>query len=199
MGGSIARRIARTRVSLGLVFLSPKYFPHAAQILEIFQVHAQIPLLVGCTGKFLIAGDSEIEENVGLSLALYSLPGAELKAVHFTQEQVERAADDPDFWPKFTGVGVNQTNGWLVFADPFHIDSESWLRTWGDAYPHLPVLGGLASGEISEQLTQVYLDGRVFEEGGVAISVGGDVRLASVISQGCHTHRRAVDAHPRGE
>ena len=35
------------------------------------------------------------------------------------------------------------------------------------------------------QLTQVYLDGEVFEDGGVAISVGGDVTLAGVISQGC--------------
>jgi len=36
-----------------------------------------------------------------------------------------------------------------------------------------------------EQCTQVYLNGEVFEEGGVAISVSGDVKLVSVISQGC--------------
>ena len=57
--------------------------------------------------------------------------------------------------------------------------------TWNEAYAPLPVLGGLASGDPSEQRTQVYLNGEVFEEGGVAISVGGDVRLAGVISQGC--------------
>ncbi|MEY2466514.1 MAG: hypothetical protein QOD03_1035, partial [Verrucomicrobiota bacterium] len=49
----------------------------------------------------------------------------------------------------------------------------------------LPVLGGLASGEPAEQRTQLYLNGEVFEEGGVAISIGGDVKLAGVISQGC--------------
>src|SRR5207249_5704328 len=31
----------------------------------------------------------------------------------------------------------------------------------------------------------VYLNGDVFEEGGVAISVGGEVKLAGMISQGC--------------
>ncbi len=36
-----------------------------------------------------------------------------------------------------------------------------------------------------EPLTQIYLDGEVFEDGGVAIAVGGDVALAGVISQGC--------------
>jgi small ligand-binding sensory domain FIST len=34
-------------------------------------------------------------------------------------------------------------------------------------------------------VTQVYLNGEVFEEGGVAISVGGGVRLVGVTSQGC--------------
>jgi small ligand-binding sensory domain FIST len=46
-------------------------------------------------------------------------------------------------------------------------------------------MGGLASGDFTDQRTQVYLNGDAFEEGGVAISVGGEVKLASVISQGC--------------
>ena len=45
--------------------------------------------------------------------------------------------------------------------------------------------GGLASGDFTEQRTQVYLNGEVFEEGGVAISVGGRVKLRAVTSQGC--------------
>jgi len=177
-------RFAAPRVSLGLVFIAPKLFPHAAQILEILQVHAKIPLLAGCSGKSLIAGDRELEDDSGLALALYALPGAELKAVRFTQEQLE-AIETPADWHEQTGVAPAQTNGWLVFADPFHLDGESWLQSWSAAYPGTPVLGGLASGEFSEQLTQVYLNGEVFEEGGVAIAVGGAVALASVISQGC--------------
>ena len=47
------------------------------------------------------------------------------------------------------------------------------------------MLGGLASGDFTEQLTQVYLNGEVYEEGGVAISVGGEVGLMGVTSQGC--------------
>jgi len=172
------------KVSLGLVFMSPKYFPNAKQILEILQVHAQIPLLVGCSSQSLIVGEQEVEQNAGLTLALYAMPSAEVKAVHFTQEQVEEA-NGPGYWRLETGIEPNQTNGWLVFIDPFHLDSETWLRTWNEAYAPLPVMGGLASGDYSEQLTQVYLNSDVFEEGGVAISIGGDVKLAGVTSQGC--------------
>ena len=181
---SLRRQLAAPQVSLGLVFMSPRFFPRAKQVLEILRVHARIPLLAGCSSSSLIVGEQEVEENAGLSLGLYALPGAELKAFHFTQQQVEEASG-PGYWPLETGLEPAQTNGWLVFIDPFHLDSETWLKTWNEAYAPLPVLGGLASGDFDEQLTQVYLNGEVFEEGGVAISCGGGVKLAGVTSQGC--------------
>lgn len=177
-------QLAASPVSLGLVFMTPRFFPHAKQVLEILQVHARIPLLLGCSSGGLIAGDEEIEENAGVALALYSLPGASLKGFHFTQEQVEEASG-PGYWHMETGVNSEDTTGWLAFVDPYNIDSEGWLRSWSEAYAPAPILGGLASGDFNDRVTQVYLNGDVFEEGGVALSVGGDVRLASVLSQGC--------------
>jgi small ligand-binding sensory domain FIST len=172
------------QVSLGLVFMSPRYFPRARQVLEILRVHARIPLLAGCSSPSLIVGEQEVEQDAGLSLGLYALPAAELNALHFTQEQVEEA-NGPGYWHLETGLEPARTNGWLAFIDPFHLDSETWLNTWNEAYAPVPVLGGLASGDSEDQLTQVYLNGDVFEEGGVAISFGGGVKLAGVTSQGC--------------
>jgi small ligand-binding sensory domain FIST len=177
-------RLRAERVSLGLVFMSPKFFPHAQQVLEILRVHAQIPLLAGCSSNGLIAGAEEIENAGGLVLCLYSLPGATLKLVRFTQVQTE-AAEDKNYWVSETGLSPDQVNGWLTFIDPFHMDAEAWLRTWNKSYPSLPVYGGLASGNFPEPLTQVYLDGEVFEDGGVALAVGGEVTLSGVVAQGC--------------
>lgn len=171
-------------VSLGLVFMSPKFFPHAQATLEILRVHARIPLLVGCSSASLVAGPREFEEATGIVLALYSLPGAVLKGFRFNQQQVEDA-ESASYWPVESGVEAKNSNGWLAFIDPFHLDAESWIRSWNAAYAPLPTFGGLASGIYSEQSTQVYLNGEVFEDGGVAISVGGDVKLSGVISQGC--------------
>ncbi len=177
-------QLTAPRVSLGLVFMSPRFFPRARQVLEILRVHAQIPVLAGCSSNSLIAGGMEVEEGAGLALALYELPGAELMASHFTQTELERARE-PGYWPEHTGVKPGQTNGWLVFADPFHLDSEAWLKSWHEDYAPLPVVGGLASGDPAVDQTQVYLDGEVFEEGGVALSIGGQIKLAGVVSQGC--------------
>src|ERR1044071_2314531 len=110
-------QLSAPAVSLGLVFMTPKFFSHAGQVLEILRVHAQIPLLAGCSSSSLIVGEQEVEENAGLVLALYALPGAELRGFHFTQEQVEEA-NGPGYWPLETGVAPEQTNGWLTFADP---------------------------------------------------------------------------------
>jgi small ligand-binding sensory domain FIST len=171
-------------VSLGLVFTTPQFFPHAETLLEILRVHGRIPVLTGCSSQSLIVGGQEVEEAAGLTLGLYSLPGAEFEACHFTQRQVEEA-NGPGYWHLETNVDAEQTRGWLTFLDPFHMDLEGWLRSWNEAYAPAPVVGGLASGELQAQQTQVYLNGEVFEEGGVAVSVSGAVKLVGVISQGC--------------
>jgi small ligand-binding sensory domain FIST len=177
-------QLAGKPVSLGLVFMSPKFFPNAQATLEILRVHARIPLLAGCSSASLVAGSKEIENATGIVLALYSLPGAELKGFRFTQTQVEEAGGE-NYWPTESGVAPGKSNGWLAFIDPFHLDAESWIGSWNESFAPLPTFGGLASGIFSEQTTQVYLNGEVFEDGGVAISVGGDVKLSGVISQGC--------------
>jgi len=181
---NLRQQLSAPAVSLGLVFMAPRFFPCARQILEILRVHARVPLLVGCSSQSLIVGAFEVEENAGVALGLYWLPEAQLRACHFTERQVQEATQ-AGYWPGHTGIEPSQTNGWLVFIDPFHLDSESWLRSWNEAYAPLPVMGGLASGDSTQQLTQLYLNGDVFEEGGLAISFGGQVTLAGMISQGC--------------
>jgi len=181
---ALRAQLRAPQVSLGLVFMTPRFFPYAKQVLELLRVHARLPLLVGCSSSSLVSGNEELEDNPGLVLALYALPGAKLTGTYFTQAQVEEAAGH-DYWPRITTVKPSQTNGWLTFIDPFHLDSESWLRSWNESYPGSPVYGGLSSGIFADQTTQIYFNGEVYEEGGVTICVGGDVKLAGVISQGC--------------
>jgi small ligand-binding sensory domain FIST len=177
-------RLGDREVSLGLVFMTPKFFADSKDILEILQVHGRVPLLAGCSSTSLVCNGQEIEEGAGISFGLYSFPGAVLSSVHFKQAQLEESTGSA-YWHRENGVEADTTNGWLTFVDPFHLDSERWLQQWNEAYPELPVVGGLASGDFSQQRTQVYLNREVYEEGGVAISIGGAVQLASVISQGC--------------
>ena len=80
-------------------------------------------------------------------------------------------------------IPKTRTAGWLLST------LFIWMRKAGSVpgtpYAPKPVFGGLSSGIYADQITQVYLNGDVLEDGGVAISVGGDVKLSGVISQGC--------------
>ena len=176
--------LAAPKVTLGLLFMTPRYFEHARQILEIVRVHARVPLLAGCSSQSLISGGDEIEKDAGITLGLYHLPGAELKPFHFKQEHVDEA-NGPAYWRHETGLDPGATNGWLAFGDPFSLDCDTWLRCWNEAYAPLPVLGGLASGDFAARQTQLYLNGAVYDEGVIVIGIGGGVKLESVISQGC--------------
>ncbi|HEY3862770.1 MAG TPA: FIST N-terminal domain-containing protein [Verrucomicrobiae bacterium] len=180
----LRRELAAPRVSLGLLFMTPHYFADATRILEALRVSAEIPLLLGCSSTGLITGGREIEGEMGLALSLFSLPGAELHGIHFTQEQIEEA-NGPGYWELETGLTAAQINGWLAFAEPFQTDAEAWLRGWNEAYAPKPIVGGLASGDFTSRSAQLYLNGDVFEDGGVAVAAGGGVELQSLISQGC--------------
>lgn len=180
----IRARLEAPTVSLGVLFMTPEFFPVAAEVLEVIRLHARVPVLVGCSSQSLIVNGEEFENQPGLGLQLLHLPGATLRAVHFDQAAMQEI-DEPAGWHRLTGVTPDSTRGWLIFADPFNIDGEAWLRDWNAAYPGTATVGGLASGIFEEQRTQVYLNGEVYEEGIVAVSVSGGVRLDCVISQGC--------------
>ncbi len=177
-------RLTAGSPTLGLVFMAPPYFKFAREALEIIRLHARTPLLAGCSSHALVVNRHEIEREGGLALALYHLPGAELHGFHFPARDVE---PDPGagYWVRQSGVEPEHTRGWLVFADPFHMRSDQWLRGWNASYSPRPILGGLASGSDGEFSSQIYLNGHVYDEGGVAVSIGGAVSIAGLVAQGC--------------
>jgi small ligand-binding sensory domain FIST len=73
---------------------------------------------------------------------------------------------------------------WLAFADPFTFDSNDMLNLFWDLTPQVPVIGGLASHAM-ERRSYVFLNNEVFDDGAVAVAVGGAYKLRTVVSQGC--------------
>lgn len=178
------QRMRRAPAQLALVFIPPRLFDAAPEILAAVREETGVEHLLGASANSVIAGGEEFEDSLSMSLGLYSLPGATLQTVHFSQRQVEEW-NGGGYWHLESRQTAETVNSWLVFADPFSLDSDRWLRQWNDAFPGIPTLGGLASGDYSERRIQLYQDGRVHSEGGVALAVSGRVRIKGMISQGC--------------
>ncbi|MBV9253579.1 MAG: FIST C-terminal domain-containing protein [Actinobacteria bacterium] len=52
------------------------------------------------------------------------------------------------------------------------------------AYPGVTIVGGLASGRSTDRATWVFLDDTVYDHGAVAVALGGNVMVRTVVSQG---------------
>ncbi len=178
------RRRLNGPVSLGLLFVTPAWSGRVSGLLEILQLHAHIPVLVGCTTSAVIAGAHEYEGRGGFALGLYHLPGAEIRALRVCQADVE-AVQEPRQWESRTGIEPDRAHGWLAFLDPLSMDVDAWLRGWNACYGPAPVIGGLAGADFRHEQTLVFLNQEVFEEGGVLVAVGGQVELVARVAQGC--------------
>lgn len=176
----LRRGLGTRPVTLGLLFAAPEYFERAEALLELLRVHAQIPLLAGCSSPGLVAGGREHEDGRGLVLALYSLPGATVRA--HVIERVE-IAETLETYP-VPDWDATRMSGCLAFLEPFQTDAEGWLAYWQGYFPDLPVYGGLAAGPAVEARAQVYLNGQVITQGGVVLGFEG-VRLLGMVAQGC--------------
>jgi small ligand-binding sensory domain FIST len=140
-------------------------------------------VLIGCSGAGIIGQGVEAENGASLSLLVMSLPGVRLYPLYVNQETLESLSSPAD-WQRLVGGEPDAVNGWFTFADPYRLDCESFVDGLAAAYPDLPIIGGLASGDPRSQRTHVFLNGSVYEEGAVAVGVGGDYSVLAVVSQG---------------
>src|SRR5438309_11748029 len=87
--GEIPLLFGEHEVHLALLFASAEYRPEFPDLVARARQLTSARLLVGCSGQGVIGAGKEIEGEPALALLAFSLPGAELTAVHLTQEDLE--------------------------------------------------------------------------------------------------------------
>ncbi len=167
-----------------LVFASPAYGEHFGPMLEAARARTRTRILIGCSASGFLAGPDESEDAAGLALMALWLPGATLVPLRMHQEHLA-LLDTPDDWPGFDEEMANRVSSWLVFAEPYRFDTQAFLHRLEDRFPGTDIMGGMASGMISERRSCVFFDDQWYDEGAVALGIGGPYRLRPSISQGC--------------
>lgn len=167
-----------------LLFASGAYGAEFGPLVRAARQRTGAGTLIGCSASGFLAGDTEVEDQPGLALMALWLPGANLFPVRLHQEGVD-LLDDPETWREVHQVSIGAVNSWLMFAEPFRIDAHSLVRGLQGVYPEATIMGGLASGMIEDRKSCVFFDDQVYEEGGVALGIGGSCTLEPHVSQGC--------------
>lgn len=161
-----------------LAFVTPGYLPHIEEFCEIVRVDGHVIDLVGSTGLGLTSGGIETEDEEGFSLLSFTSAKAAFHVASFAQRTVEESRSTAA-WRK---DGGEDPEAWIILANPFVFDTETWLAEWNAAYPGIPAVGGLASGTNEGENVGVFYNGRVTDA--LAVAVKG-MKLMPVVSQGC--------------
>jgi small ligand-binding sensory domain FIST len=159
-------------VDLAVLFASPQFIDQYRPILEEVRRRTHAATLVGCSGQAVIGPEREVEDKPALSLIVFSLPGAVVRATHVKQEQMEKQLT-PREWRDVFGLPPDDVNAWLLFADPFSLDPERLLAALSESYPGVPLMGGMASGDLRSTDSFLFLNDAVLVEGAVALAIGG--------------------------
>lgn len=166
-----------------MVFANDAWQEQYPALLRDLRLRTGARTIVGGSASGVLAGRHEYEDVPGLSCLALWMPGVTATPIRLHQESLP-LLDEPETWHGKTGVDPEQLRGILLLADPYRMDSNALLGGLSHCYPDIPMVGGMMSASEHLRQTWVFLDEQVYDEGGVALMLGGPVSLVPVVSQG---------------
>ena len=136
--------------------------------------------MVGCSADGVIGGARGVEGQAAVSVWAAAIPDASLRTFHL------------EVMPADAGMAViglperrDDDQVALLLADPYSFPADGFVTRTNAALAGLPFVGGLAAGVRGPGSTRLWVDGRTVDRGAVGVLIGGDVRVRTVVSQGC--------------
>lgn len=179
-------------IDLAIVFLSPHFAPRYLEFPEILRDFLNHGHLLGCSAGGVIGGGREIEQRPALSLTAAHLPGVTIAPILISAPDLPDADASPRTWIDFVGVPGDPISQFILLADPFSFPITPFLAGMDYAYPRSVKVGGLASGAQGRQQNALFLNTAVSRQGMVGVALQGDIRVETIVAQGCRPVGRPV-------
>jgi len=169
---------------VAIIFLTPNSLLNVKDIVEGISDAVSVRHFLGCTCAGIISTHEEVERQPAASIIFGKLPGVKMTPFYMTQIQLE-SLKNADGWHNFFDVYPNENPVILALPDPFTFDMNLFLKSANGAYPHCPVIGGLASGAMRPQENVLCIDRQYHDQGIVGLMLTGNLVVKTVVSQGC--------------
>jgi small ligand-binding sensory domain FIST len=166
------------KATIAFLFVSPDYEDSLKDIVELVQIHARCPVVVGCSAGGFVGIGREEEEAQGFSMLVLRLPHAEVCTLELPR------ASEGGGWDRAKRWNQDGCTGWIVLGNPVPVD-ENWMTGWNDVIGNTPTYGGLASGSFRAEELFIFNGKSVSREAAIAIGFRGGVKLSGIVSQGC--------------
>ena len=167
------------------VFVSAHHAARFEELSHLLLREFESSYLFGCCAAGVIGGGQEIEDRPCLSLTGASLPGVRMKGVHLDAAQVPPVYAEPHVWEDAMHLTANQQPSFLILADPFSFETETFVKGLDRVYPSSPKVGGLASGARQVGGSALYLGNEIHRSGAIALALTGNVQIDPIVAQGC--------------
>ena len=139
-------------------------------------------------------GDAAGPGHTSVAVWAAKLPGTRVRPFRLHSHRVTRPFEgmqDPGPGPNGGMAVGGLPEPWpdervaLLFADPYSFPVDGFLARCNTLLPDLPFVGGLAPGPAGYGSARLLLGGQAHATGAVGVLLGGDVRAAIAVSQGC--------------
>jgi small ligand-binding sensory domain FIST len=177
--------LGRKEPDLVIAFVSNEHSAHFEALPELIKREFDAAVLFGCCARGVIGGGREIEDHASFSLTGASLPGVKLKATHFDAAQIPPVYADARVWEDTLRLTANQQPSFLVLADPYSFETETFLKGLDRVYPLAPKIGGLASGARQAGGAALFVGDQVYRSGCALLAMTGNIEVDTVVAQGC--------------
>lgn len=192
---SLAAAACRARLGgsadVAMIFLSKDLADGAGEIASVAHEALSPKAMVGVSGEGILEGPREYEESPAVAIWAARMPGVEFST--FDDDDLDlNSPRDPEQPLGFDPIGGENLRATFVFADPRSIPTIRVIPALNRAIrrPNVsdraPVLlGGLASGGTDDNRCALIRDRSAKRRGLVGLNISGNVRVESIVSQGC--------------
>ncbi|MBN2490406.1 MAG: FIST C-terminal domain-containing protein [Planctomycetes bacterium] len=171
-------------VDLAVLMCTHGYRNHFGRLLAAVHGGLAPGCLVGCTAEGVFGGGREFERVPAVTLLAGSLPGVMLHP--WVLEAEDLAAGDLESRLRARGLPLDgAAHSLVLLADPFTTPADALLGAIDAVCPGWAVAGGMASGGRVEGDGRLFLDDRAVESGAVGVALAGNLRMRTLVSQGC--------------
>lgn len=198
------------KCDLALLFLSSHHIDQVRKAVEVVREELSPRVLVGISAESVLAGETELERQAGMSLIAAALPGVTIDVFHTDnlplvapipedEKDAVGVADHLHALDDFARAAGFRSNlrGTLLFIDPFSVPINAMLPTMVRARDRAlalsrsgaspaPIIGGMASASARPAGNVLIHNDTVYRAGGLGVSLsGGAIRIDPLVSQGC--------------
>ncbi len=170
---------------LVMLFASYHHLTAFAEAAESIRRTLSPRVMLGVTAEAVLGGAMELEGKAGLAAIGLRLPGTTLHPF-ITTPQRPIPISRPESIPPHIGLTPDHRIT-LLLADPFSTPITRLLPAITKCGGDQPVriAGGMASGASQPGYNRLVCNGDIIDQGGVGVTISGDVEVDFIVSQGC--------------